>query len=59
MKSTVRLLALIARRRLTLRTAAGPSRSAVEEVARDVLHDAHRLGADHRLCSAASAKRSG
>ena len=33
-------------------------RCAVEEVAGDVLHDAHRLGAGHRLCSADSDKRS-
>ena len=33
-------------------------RSAVEEVAGGVLHDTHRLGAGHRHCSAAAAKRS-
>ena len=30
-------------------------RSAVEEVVGDVLHDAHRLGAGHRHCSATAA----
>ena len=34
-------------------------RSAVEEVVGDVLHDAHRLGAGHRHCSATAGKRSG
>ena len=34
-------------------------RSAVEEVVGDVLHDVHRLAAGHRLCSAATGKRTG
>ena len=34
-------------------------RSAVEEVAGDVFHDAHRLAVGHRLCSAAAVLRSG
>jgi hypothetical protein len=34
-------------------------RSAVEEVAGDVLHDAHRLAAGHRLCSVGSYARTG
>ena len=33
-------------------------RSAVEEVVGDFLHDAHRLAAGHRLCSAGCDKRS-
>ena len=34
-------------------------RCAVEEVAGDVLHDAHRLGAGHRHCSAGVESRTG
>ena len=34
-------------------------RSAVEEVVGDVLHDAHRLAAGHRLCSATAYARTG
>jgi hypothetical protein len=34
-------------------------RSAVDEVAGEVLQDVHRLAAGHRLCSAACDKRSG
>jgi|EP00966_Prymnesium_polylepis_P019932 hypothetical protein len=34
-------------------------RAAVEEVARDVLHDAHRLAVGHRLCSHSYHHRSG